>query len=359
MIEVVREGNVVKVRICNYAFFSKQRVVEIGVGGGKYISYIYRLFGLKIYTERQVYNGSQAIIDGGGNMAWSLGEYLKDCSKDELENLYSDLDIDSVKRLKLIVERLIFSVNNYCKPISDLSKYEANILNDIYGNFVKSISKRDGYYCYDNMLLPVNQFEVSVFYHHHGMNNFKSLVNIRNKDIIDVGAYIGDSATVLANFTNHNIYCFEIDKNNCDICRETVQLNNLKNVKIINKGLSNYDFYANIEFGGIGSRLSDANNDGELCHFTTLDAFAKLEGLDNIGFIKVDIEGEEKNFLLGAKNVIISQKPAMLISIYHNYRDLFEIKPLIQSWNCGYKFKIYKPIDFSVSAELALLCEVV
>ncbi len=48
----------------------------------------------------------------------------------------------------------------------------------------------------------------------------------------------------------------------------------------------------------------------------------------------------------------------MLISIYHNPDDFFEIKPLIESWNLGYSFKICKPVDKSVSDETALFCEV-
>jgi hypothetical protein len=40
--------------------------------------------------------------------------------------------------------------------------------------------------------------------------------------------------------------------------------------------------------------------------------------------------------------VIIKYKPILLISIYHNKKDFFEIKPLIESWNLGYTFKIRK-----------------
>ncbi|MFX3627500.1 FkbM family methyltransferase [Campylobacter sp. LH-2024] len=77
-----------------------------------------------------------------------------------------------------------------------------------------------------------------------------------------------------------------------------------------------------------------------------------------IGFIKIDIEGFEQECLKGVINTIKTQKPAMLISIYHNPDDFFNIKPLIESWNLGYKFKIYKPIDFYIGLETALYCEI-
>lgn len=78
-----------------------------------------------------------------------------------------------------------------------------------------------------------------------------------------------------------------------------------------------------------------------------------------VGFIKVDIEGFEQEFLKGAKQTITEQKPAMLISIYHQASDFFEIKPMIESWNLGYSFKIIKPIDHSIVDECALFCEAI
>ena len=47
-----------------------------------------------------------------------------------------------------------------------------------------------------------------------------------------------------------------------------------------------------------------------------------------------------------------------MISIYHNYDDFFNIKPLIESWNLGYKFKIIKPKIDCLILETVLLAEV-
>lgn len=48
----------------------------------------------------------------------------------------------------------------------------------------------------------------------------------------------------------------------------------------------------------------------------------------------------------------------MLISIYHFGSDYFKIKPLIESWNLGYKFKIAKGADGHLTGETVLFCEV-
>lgn len=37
-----------------------------------------------------------------------------------------------------------------------------------------------------------------------------NLEALKNKDIIDVGAYIGDSALILLEYTNKKVYAFEV-----------------------------------------------------------------------------------------------------------------------------------------------------
>ena len=88
-----------------------------------------------------------------------------------------------------------------------------------------------------------------------------------------------------------------------------------------------------------------------------MDAYLLKNNLD-VGLIKVDIEGLERMFLRGAKETICSQKPALIISIYHNPEDFFLIKPEIESWKLGYKFRIHRPITASVILETVLIAEV-
>jgi len=89
----------------------------------------------------------------------------------------------------------------------------------------------------------------------------------------------------------------------------------------------------------------------------TLDSFVDKFGLE-VGLIKVDIEGYEREFLKGAEKTIREQRPTLIISIYHHAADFFDIKPIIESWNLGYRFKVYKPVDFSISREVLLIAEI-
>lgn len=99
------------------------------------------------------------------------------------------------------------------------------------------------------------------------------------------------------------------------------------------------------------------SNEIENVQIITLDEFVRENKIE-VGFIKVDIEGFEMEFLKGAKEAICTQKPAMLLSIYHQASDYFCIKPLIESWNLGYTFKFHQGIDYGIPTETALFCEV-
>ena len=78
----------------------------------------------------------------------------------------------------------------------------------------------------------------------------------------------------------------------------------------------------------------------------------------NIGLIKVDLEGAEQRFLKGAEKTIKAQKPLLLISIYHTPSDFFDIKPLIESWNLGYEFTVFNPVDWGILIETMIICEI-
>lgn len=54
-------------------------------------------------------------------------------------------------------------------------------------------------------------------------------------------------------------------------------------------------------------------------------------------FIKIDIEGGEKDFILGAYKTIAKHKPNLAICVYHKPEDFFEIVDKILYINKSYK----------------------
>jgi FkbM family methyltransferase len=63
---------------------------------------------------------------------------------------------------------------------------------------------------------------------------------------------------------------------------------------------------------------------------------------DKVTFIKIDVEGAERQVLEGAKSTITRCRPKMLVSLYHRCEDMFELPLLLHSYYAGYKFALRK-----------------
>ena len=282
---------------------------------------------------------------------------------EKLVLLTQGLDKESITTIYRVISRLRIAVCNQ-QNITQLNADEIDMLHRIHTEFYPNIFEilPGQLYYYDGYYLPFQMFHESVFWYHLGLSvrggaicNLKAL---ENKDIIDAGAYIGDSALILQEYTRKKVYAFEAVQSNYDAMLMTIKLNEAKRIVPVHKGLGAKQSKEKIGIQGAGSSVVLPNNGVyEEIEIIPLDSFVREKKLQ-VGFIKVDIEGFEQEFLKGAKETIVEQKPAMLISLYHKYSDFFDIKPMLESWNLGYQFKVIKPIDHNVSGETALYCEV-
>lgn len=268
--------------------------------------------------------------------------------KKNIEVLLSNLDEEAYKHGLNLVEKL---EKTYDKPFISIeniySAEELKVLEEVK-KFESSIQKVENGYKWEDYILPIKLFESSVFFHRHGLDRLKTKDQVKDKAIIDAGCYIADSALVFRHeFPDAPIYGFEPLKSNFELAQKTVSLNNLKNIIMENKGLGEAETTLKMktydtDLKNIESTIcTEGNQDVEI---TTIDAYVKEHGL-KVGLIKTDVEGFEPQLLQGAKQTICEQKPILLISIYHNYNDFYKIKPLIESWNLGYKFDFFQGVQ--------------
>jgi len=170
------------------------------------------------------------------------------------------------------------------------------------------------------------------------------------KDIIDGGSCTGDSAMVFTKYDPRRIYAFEPNPDTIPalqwiIMENAAVLGNKKDcIEIIplalGKSKETLTLYSKGEFDGTATTLSFGfGKKAYNVDVISIDEFVESRSLD-VGLIKLDVEGAEYDTILGAKETIIKQKPLLIISIYHTFKDFFEIKPLIESWDIGYKFMI-------------------
>ena len=218
---------------------------------------------------------------------------------------------------------------------------------------------------YDKYILPKNHFESEVFYDKSGMNYIKNINQVKNKNIIDAGGYIGDSAIVFSDYTDKNVYSFEPFLQNYNLMLKTIELNKKNNIIPVNIALGDENKEIGMDASvGAGSGLSienakesNINNIKNKVKMMALDSYVKENNIE-VGLIKTDLEGFEQPFLKGAIETIKEQKPVLIISIYHNYSDFFEIKPMIENLNLGYKFRIIRNKSPQLITETKLLAEV-
>lgn len=85
-----------------------------------------------------------------------------------------------------------------------------------------------------------------------------------------------------------------------------------------------------------GTYVSDSNGDN-CVQATSLDDYVKNDSID---FIKVDIEGFEMKFLIGAANTITRCKPKIAICIYHSPADFYRIPLYIKQLVPEYKMAV-------------------
>lgn len=266
-------------------------------------------------------------------------------------------DIQTVTRI-IIRQKLIRGHEGEAQDLySTEEKQELRRMDQHFRQAIFDIN--DHLFCYKNYFLPIRHFEPCVFWDCHGLSRIKHIEYTRERDIIDAGGFIGDSCLILSPLTHKKVYTFEAVEKNYVLMQETLKLNNLTNVVPIHAALSNTPGTLDINVASASSSIFETPIPSESVEHVdaiTLDQFVEKNEL-NVGLIKIDVEGSESLCLEGAMNIIKSQQPIMLVSIYHNPHDFFFLKPMIEKMGVKYHYSVHKPVDHSISREVLLICE--
>ena len=157
---------------------------------------------------------------------------------------------------------------------------------------------------------------------------------LKDQVFVDVGAFIGDSVLdYIDSYGEHSykkMYCYEISEINIEKMEKN--LKDYPNISIIKKAVTDKKgklcFDENIE--------SSANKITENGRIIVNGVSLDDEILESIDIVKMDIEGGEYKAIEGMKEHIKKDSPILLISVYHNNTDLFEIPKLILKYNNNY-----------------------
>ena len=142
-----------------------------------------------------------------------------------------------------------------------------------------------------NYYFFIDDYEESIFLIHY----------LRDKDLfIDVGSNHGHYTMISSGICDSESISIEPVKETYDRLIMNIELNKLKNVKSYNLGISDSEgelFFSN-NMGSMNRIIEKGSEDNcELIEVTTLDKLLTSE--QNISLIKIDVEGYEKQVLLG------------------------------------------------------------
>lgn len=194
-------------------------------------------------------------------------------------------------------------------------------------------------FTHDPLCLKPNPHIVGKYMYQEADGN--TIMAKKGNHIIDGGAFIGDSAEYFFALTEGDcqLYCFEPFIGNYKILDKTICEKNRKDkVKIYNYALGDKDTTIKVSADNdISARANKDANEITENYITQKKLDSLANEFDRIDFIKLDVEGDEKNVLLGAKDLIKKYSPRMMVSAYHKTEDLWELPLLLHKLNPEYR----------------------
>lgn len=190
-------------------------------------------------------------------------------------------------------------------------------------------------------------------------------------DVIDGGAFIGDSAIQFADLCPEaRVLALEPDPVNFARLQDNVEHFGLGgrvipepvglherpgSFQMHHHGVSDFPDQGTSVLDDFRQVSGDETGDLVTCELTTIDALVEKHALRPV-MIKLDIEGVEKEALLGARETIMRYRPALIVSVYHHPKDFFEIKPWLESLGLGYYFA-FRRLDMQAPvSDMVMLC---
>ncbi len=159
--------------------------------------------------------------------------------------------------------------------------------------------------------------------------------------VIDAGACWGDTTLAFSARAGKQgrVFGFEMIDENLTVLHGNLTQNPVlaETIEIVESPLastSGQEYW--VSSNGAASTLLPTPGPGKRVVSTSIDDFVKARNLKTVNFIKFDIEGAEKDALLGAKETIQQHKPTLAVSVYHKSEDIVELPRIIKTFYPGY-----------------------
>lgn len=213
---------------------------------------------------------------------------------------------------------------------------------------------------YDNVILYKLTGKISYLFEAESEKDevFELLRAKDFKSYADLGAYNGDTLRELLKTSPHlkKAYAMEPDPRNfkkldafCSAYEGKVQL--------IPVNAAAWSEDTSLTFGNEGNRNSGIfvqNKTAKAVEISARSIDSVLSG-EKVDYIKYDVEGAEREALLGSSNTIAQYRPALLVSAYHKSDDIFALPLLVKQLCPDYRL-YYRRYPYVPAWDLNLIC---
>ncbi len=169
-------------------------------------------------------------------------------------------------------------------------------------------------------------------------------LDVKNKDVLDIGAYVGDSAIYFGLKGAKKVYAFEPYNWPYLLAKKNIKENNLfDKISIFNSGIGGHKGFIFIDRNfksNMGSDLRNFNS-GKRIRIYELNEIIKKFGLNN-AVLKMDCEGCEYGIILNASREDLRKFDQVAIEYHYGYKNL--IKKLKEA---GFLTKTTRPIHYN------------
>lgn len=164
---------------------------------------------------------------------------------------------------------------------------------------------------------------------------FNNIIKLSKDEIyMDLGAYDGDTVEEFIKLTNckyNKIIAVEPATKNFEKLIQQTQ--GIDGISYLNLGI--YNKQSQLNFSGKSGRNSAINENGK--NIVNVDSIDNILNGDPATYIKMDIEGAERDGLIGGAATLKAYKPKLAVSAYHCTYDIFDLPLLIKDLNKDYK----------------------
>lgn len=149
--------------------------------------------------------------------------------------------------------------------------------------------------------------------------------------VFDVGANVGCTSILFGSVANR-VVAFEPSPTTFEFLKKNIRSAGQGNIELQNcalgaqPGESRLTFAPSNRSGGfVSDRINaSAGHVDEVIRVNTLDAAAREAHVENVDFIKIDVEGFEKSVLEGSRHVLARDRPCVVLELNHWCLNAFQ-----------------------------------